>query len=307
MRIDQRAVFIFAANAASCLPFNGYMDNNTTITICSCRWQLDIEGVTPTFENQRPKNQHPGSRYPGNTQDCLCMSASGPPPNQMLQMLDAADFDLLRPHLVTIELVRETVLDEAGAALRHVLFPHDGTVSITVSLSEGQTIEVAMLGRDSIVGGGAALADGIAASDAVVLFPGTASAVEIPAFRTVANASIAFRSLIIRHEQALLARAQQSLLCNALHPVEARLARWLLRARDLSDRETLALTQETLAQMMGVRRNAVSLVAHELQRAGIISYSRGQIEIIDLRALEATSCECHAAVKAHHARLFASH
>ena len=233
------------------------------------------------------------------------MTPSGPPPNRLLQMLDAADFELVRPHLVTIGLVRETVLAETGATLRHVLFPHGGTVSITVGLSEGQTIEVAMLGRDNIVGGSAALADGIAASDAIVLFPGTASALEITAFRAIAAASVPFRKLMIRHEQTLLAYAQQSLLCNTLHPVEARLARWLLRARDLSDREILTLTQETLAQMMGVRRNAVSLVAHALQRAGIISYSRGQIEITDLRALQATSCDCYAAVKAHHARLLA--
>ena len=231
------------------------------------------------------------------------MIASGPPPNRLLQMLDAADFDLLRPHLIRIELVRQTVLGEAGAVLRHVYFPHDGTVSITVGLSEGQTIEVAMLGRDSVVGGGAALADGIAASDAVVLFPGTASMLEITAFRTIAATSAPFRSLMIRHEQALLARARQSLLGNTLHPVEARLARWLLRARDLSDSETLPLTQDTLAQMMGVRRNAISLVAHTLQRAGIIRYSRGRIEITDLRALEATSCDCYAAVKARCGRL----
>ncbi|QAU49952.1 Crp/Fnr family transcriptional regulator [Bradyrhizobium guangzhouense] len=231
------------------------------------------------------------------------MIASGRPPNQLLQSLDAADFDLLRPHLITVELVRETVLSEADVALRHVYFPHDGAVSITVGLSEGQTIEVAMIGRDSIVAGGAALADGIAASNAVVLFPGTASALEIPAFRNAAAASVPFRGLVIRHEQALLARAQQSLLCNTLHPVEARLARWLLLAHDLSDRKTLPLTQETLAQMIGVRRNAVSLVAHALQRAGIIHYSRGQIEITDLRALQATSCDCYSAAKTHHARL----
>jgi CRP-like cAMP-binding protein len=231
------------------------------------------------------------------------MTASGPPPNQLLQILDAADFDLLRPHLVRIEMVRETVLSEAGAALRHIYFPHDGAVSIIVGLSEGQTIEVAMLGRDSVVGGGAALANGIASADAVVLFPGTASALEITAFRAVAAASVQFRSLMIRHEQVLLAHAQQSLLCNTLHPVEARLARWLLRARDLSDSEILPLTQEVLAQMVGVRRNAISLVAHALQRAGIIRYSRGQIEITNSRALETTSCDCYSTVKAHHARL----
>lgn len=231
------------------------------------------------------------------------MTANGYPPNQLLQLLGAVDFDLLRPHLARVEMVRKSVLGEAGAATRYVYFPHGGSVSITVGLSEGQMIGVAMLGRDSVVGGGAALADGIAPADAVVLFPGTASVLEIAAFHAVAAASAPFRKLMVRHEQALLAHAQQSLLCNTLHPVEARLARWLLRARDLSDSEILPLTQEALAQMIGVRRNAVSLVAHALQRAGIIHYSRGQIEIVDLRALEMTSCDCYSAVKANHRRL----
>jgi CRP-like cAMP-binding protein len=231
------------------------------------------------------------------------MTASGHLPNQVLQMLDAADLNLLRPHLMTIEMVRESVLGETGAPLRYVYFPHGGSVSITVGLSEGQMIEIAMLGRDSVVGGGAALADGIAPADAVVLFPGTASMLEIAAFRAVAAASVSFRSLMVRHEQVLLAHAQQSLLCNTLHPVEARLARWLLRARDLSDSEILPLTQEALAQMIGVRRNAISLVAHALQRAGIIHYTRGQIAIMDLPALQTTSCDCYAAVKAHHAAI----
>jgi CRP-like cAMP-binding protein len=231
------------------------------------------------------------------------MTASGRPPNLLLQMLDAAGFDLLRPHLATVEMVSAAVLAEAGAAQRYVYFPHGGSVSITVNLSEGQTIEIAMLGRDSVVGGGAALADGIAPTDAVVLFPGIASMLEIAAFRATAAASTQFRGLMVRHEQLLLAYAQQSLLCNTLHPVEVRLARWLLRARDLSDSKMLSLTQETLAQMMGVRRNAISLVAHALQRAGIIHYARGRIEIVDLRALETTSCDCYAAMKAHRAAL----
>jgi CRP-like cAMP-binding protein len=231
------------------------------------------------------------------------MTPSVHPPNQLLQMLEAEELDLLRPHLATVEMVRESVLGEAGAAVRYVYFPHGGAVSITVGLSEGQMIEIAMLGRDGVVGSGAALADGITLADAVVLFPGTASMLEIAAFRAIAAASVPFRSLMIRHEQVLLAHAQRSLLCNTLHPVEARLARWLLRARDLSDSKILPLTQETLAQMMGVRRNAISLVANALQRAGIIHYARGQIEIVDPSALETTSCDCYAAVKTHYADL----
>ncbi|WP_271671100.1 hypothetical protein [Bradyrhizobium sp. CCBAU 51627] len=139
------------------------------------------------------------------------MTASGPPSNRLLQVLDAADFDPVRPHLATIDLVREIVLGEAGAALRHVHFPQGGTVSITVSLSEGQAIEVAMPGCDSIVGGGAALADGIAASDAAVLVPGTGSALEIPAFRTITAVSIP-QMMGIRRNAISLVR----LRCNML-------------------------------------------------------------------------------------------
>jgi CRP-like cAMP-binding protein len=231
------------------------------------------------------------------------MTANIRPPNQLLQMLDAADFARLEPCLATVEMVREAALGVEGTPLKQIYFPHGGSVSITVSLAEGQTIEVAMLGRDGVVGGGAALGDGIGLTDAVVLFPGTASVLDCAAFRKIADGSMRFRSLMVRHEQALFAHAQQSLLCNTLHPVEARLARWLLRARDLCDCDAIPLTQELLAQMIGVRRNAISLVAHSLQRAGIIRYSRGRIEITDLEALETMSCTCHSAVKMHYARL----
>lgn len=109
--------------------------------------------------------------------------------------------------------------------------------------------------------------------------------------------------MLARHEQALLALARQSTACNASHSVEARLSRWLLRARDLCGSETLPLTQEFLAQLIGVQRNAISIVAHALQRAGIISYSRGHIDITNADGLRETACECYDAVKLHHQRL----
>jgi len=231
------------------------------------------------------------------------MTASGRPPNQLLQMVDAADFALLQPHLSTVAMARATILGEQGARQKQVYFPHDGAVSMTVSLAEGQTIAVALQGRDSVVGSGAALADGRSPTDTRVLFPCTASVLDLQVFRDTADTSARFRRLVVRHEQALLAHVQQSLLCNTLHPVEARLSRWLLRARELCDREALPLTQELLAEMIGVRRNAISIVAHSLQQAGIIRYSRGQIEIIDAEALAATSCECHDTVRTQYARL----
>ena len=121
--------------------------------------------------------------------------------------------------------------------------------------------------------------------------------------REVADQSVAFRTTLIRHEQALFAQAQQSAACNASHSVEARLSRWLLRTRDLAGSDTLGLTQEFLAQMLGVRRTSVSLVANTLQSAGLIRYSRGRIEITNLEGLRATSCECYATVKSHSDRL----
>jgi CRP-like cAMP-binding protein len=140
-------------------------------------------------------------------------------------------------------------------------------------------------------------------SDVVVLFPRTASTLDTALFRAAAERSAALRNLLARHEQALIAQAVQSAACNASHSVEARLSRWLVRARELHDGETLPLTQELLAQMIGVQRNAVSIVAHALQQAGIIRYSRGQIEITNVEALQRTACECYQTVHAKHAQL----
>jgi cAMP-binding proteins - catabolite gene activator and regulatory subunit of cAMP-dependent protein kinases len=178
------------------------------------------------------------------------------PPNRLLQLLPAAEFQSLHPHLETVELAKGTVLTEAGAPVPHVYLPHSGIVSVMVSLSEGQTVEVAMLGRDSLIGTSAALDDGPALADAIVVVPGLASVLKTEDLRTATDRNAGLRKLLVRHEQALLVQAQQSAACNASHSVESRLSRLLLRARDLSDSEGLPLTQEFLAQMIGVRRNA---------------------------------------------------
>ena len=229
------------------------------------------------------------------------------PPNRLLQALPEADYEALHPHLEIVVLVRETVLVEAGAALTHVYLPHAGAVSMVVNLSEGQTVEVAMIGRDSVVGASTALVDGISLSDVVVLFPGTASMLDIARFRAAAERSAALRHLLARHEQALIAQALQSAACNASHSVEARLSRWLLRARDLSGSDSLHLTQEFLAQMLGVQRTSVTIVASTLQQAGIIRYRRGNIQITDLDGQIASACECYETVKTHYDRLRSTH
>jgi len=225
------------------------------------------------------------------------------PPNRLLQTLPAADFEAARPHLEVVELKREAVLVEAGQKLNHLWLPHSGVVSLVVSLSQGQAVEVAMIGSDGVVGAPEAMCDGIALTDAVVLCPGAASVLSATDLKMLAGQSVAWQHLLARHHQALLAQSQQSVACNASHSVEERLARWLLRAHELWQGETLPMTQELLARMLGVQRNAVSIVAHALQQTGVIRYSRGQIEITDLPALRKTACECYQVAKAKQDRL----
>jgi CRP-like cAMP-binding protein len=226
--------------------------------------------------------------------------------NQLLAALPAADFELVRPHLETMDLVQEDVLVGAGDPLTKVFFPHNGAISLVVSLGSGGIIEVATIGRDSLYGGTAALDGNISLTDAIVQLPGTASTLEVGRLRAAADGSATFRTTLIRHEQALFAQAQQSAACNASHSVEARLARWLLRMHDLSNDDDLLLTQDFLAQMIGVQRNSVSTGAHTLQNAGIIKYARGHIKITDLEALRGASCECYEAVNAQYEKLLYS-
>lgn len=223
--------------------------------------------------------------------------------NHLLASLPSADFELLRPHLKQIELVHEKVLFEAGDKITHIYFPHSGVVSLVVELADGQMIEAAMIGRDSLVGGSSALDGKIALNKGIVQLPGTASILAVDRLRKVAEASVSFRTTLIRHEQVLLVQAQQSAACNASHTVEARLARWLLRSHDLSGDDVLQLTQEFLAQMLGVRRTSVTLVARTLQEAGLIKYRRGKVQITDLEGLREKSCECYETVKAQYDRL----
>jgi CRP-like cAMP-binding protein len=179
---------------------------------------------------------------------------------------------------------------------RRVYFPSSGIISLVVELSSRPTIETAMIGRDSVCGGASALNAGISSNTSIVQLAGDSVALAVDQFRSVTGHSSQFRSIVVHHERTLLAQTQQSAACNASHKIEARLARWLLRARDLSGSDSIVLTQECLAQMLGVQRSSVSSVAQTLQEGGLIRYSRGRIEITNLKALQKASCECHAIV-----------
>ena len=184
-----------------------------------------------------------------------------------------------------------------------VYFPHQGIVSIVAELTTGEMIETAMIGREGVVGGLSALDSNISIGTAIVQIAGAASVVDVGPVRHLAEQSIGFRATLIKHEQVLLAQSQQSAACNATHTLEARLSRWLLRCRDLIGGDDLSLTQEFIAEMLGVRRTSVSIVANTLQQAGLIKYKRGKIRVLNLEGLRESACECYGTVRSISDRL----
>jgi CRP-like cAMP-binding protein len=226
-------------------------------------------------------------------------------PNMLLNTLPAKTFAAIEPHLKTVELVHGEVLGEAGDSITRVYFPHSGVISLVVELSVGDMIETAMVGRDGALNISSALDGKVSLNKAIVQLAGAASTIDVDQLRKIVREFDSFRSLLIRHEQVLFAQSQQSAACNASHSVEARMCRWLLRMRDLAAAADLMLTQEFLAQMLGVRRPSVSLVANTLQKAGLIKYRRGNIRLLDIAGLNDGSCECYGTVKAHYDRMLA--
>jgi CRP-like cAMP-binding protein len=168
-------------------------------------------------------------------------------------------------------------------------------------------VEAAMVGRDGLVGASAALDGKISLSRAIVQLSGTAGMCEVDALKSAALQSTTLLSTLVRHEQTLYSQAQQSAACLASHHVEPRLCRWLLRARDLSGSDTLNFTQEFLAEMLGVRRTSVTVVARTLQSAGMVKYARGKIQITDVEALREAACECYETVRSQYEALLGHH
>ncbi|MES1148163.1 MAG: Crp/Fnr family transcriptional regulator, partial [Bradyrhizobium guangdongense] len=205
-----------------------------------------------------------------------------------------------------VDLPHEAVLVETGDILKRAYFPHRGVISLVVKLAKGEHVQVAMIGRDSLLGAFDAMGEASALNTAIVLVAGTASVLELDRLRAAADQSASLRTLLARHGLAVYAQVQQTAGCNASHPVESRLSRCLLQTHDLSGDVRLLLTQEALAQMIGARRNSVSLVANTLQHANYIHYSRGHIQINNLDGLRQTACECYATVKTQYERLLGS-
>jgi CRP-like cAMP-binding protein len=224
--------------------------------------------------------------------------------NRFLATLQPHDFSLLAPHLRTIALERGVMLHDVGEDIEHVYFPHTGMVSLVAVMQSGATVETATIGRFGVIGASAGLGAHSTFARAIVQLPGTAAWISSSQFHAAASQSRAIRDLIVRYNDLLLAQIQQSVACNALHPLEARLCRWLLQTHDCIDGDAIPLTQEFLGQMLGVRRTTVTIAARLLQSAGLIRYRRGLIHILDRRALEEIACECYAAVRQNADKVF---
>jgi hypothetical protein len=227
-------------------------------------------------------------------------------PNQLLASLPQNIFAAMEPHLARETLTFGDVIADVNEPVRKVYFPFSGVLSLVVPMSVGDMIETAMVGRDGVANGTSALDGKVALHKGLVQVAGEAATINPDALRTLAHEFQPLQSLLIRHEQVILAQAQQSAGCNASHTTEARMCRWLLRIRDLTGSDDMKLTQEFLAQMLGVRRTSVSLIAGTLQKAGFIRYRRGNIRLLDIDQLQQGACECYATVKGHYGRMLAT-
>jgi CRP-like cAMP-binding protein len=214
--------------------------------------------------------------------------------NRLLAALPAPDFDRLLPLLTETPLELKAILHRPGEAIRHVYFPGGGFLSIVTVLRSGRMVEVATIGREGMAGSAAALA-GLRAAPATMVQGASDLCYRMTAaaFRQEMDRGGAFQALLTRYSHAVLGGIMQGAACNAVHSVEQRLARWLLMAHDRMDSDRFALTQEFAAMMLGASRPTVSIVAGQLQAAGLIRYQRGAVTVLDRARLEAAACECY--------------
>lgn len=215
----------------------------------------------------------------------------------LLSALPADIFALLAPYLDQVSPPQGTVLYDAGSPVDRIYFPHGGMISLLVVTRNGGMVETATIGREGALGVHRGLGERRSFVRAVVQIPGRFSAMPGPPFEQAVRDNTRLRELIIRYTEVLWAEAQQLAACNAIHNASARLCRWMLQCSDRIGSDTLPVTQEFLAQMLGVRRTSVTLLVQLLEQKGPIRHTRGNIVILDRAALEAGACECYQVIR----------
>ncbi len=223
--------------------------------------------------------------------------------NRLLEALPADDYGLLAPHLIQMELERGRLLYDPGDRIDTVYFPLDGVISLMTLMENGAAIESATIGPEGALGLMAAVAPRQSLSRTIVQTPARAMRISAAQMHDAWAKSARIRTMVDNHGEALFGHAIQSVACNALHSVEARFCRWLLTCHDRISTDTVALTQEFLADMLGVQRTTVTAVARTLQEKKLIRYRRGVVDIIDRAGLETLTCECYGVIRRNYERL----
>lgn len=227
-----------------------------------------------------------------------------PADNKLLAALPSRERDRLLPHLEPVSLHFEEVLYEPDGPIRHVYFPISGMISLVLTLEDRLVAQVGRVGNEGMVGLPIFLSVPTSHARAFVEIPGDALRVKASIFRQELRREGALSGLLLRYTQALMRHSQRLTACSTWHTVEQRLCRWLLAAHDRVRAEQFEVTQEFLSQMLGAHRQSVTLAAGNLQKAGLIRYSRGKLTILDRQGLEAAACDCYRAVKEIYERLF---
>ena len=230
---------------------------------------------------------------------------NSPKQNKLLAALPAADYDRLVPHLQLVSLNLGSVLYEAGSTLRFASFPADCIVSLLYVLENGDSAEIAVVGSEGVVGFAAFTGGETTPSRAVVQSAGSVYQLDKEVLRREFALGGALQFVLLRYTQALITQMGQTAVCNRHHSVEQQLCRWLLLSLDRLASNELHMTQELIANMLGVRREGVTEAAGKLQRAGVIKYSRGHITVLDRAKLEEMVCECYSVVRKESDRLHA--
>lgn len=230
-------------------------------------------------------------------------SIHNPSQNHLLAALPTAEFDALAAHLELVPLRLGESLYEPGEKLQHAYFPTTAIVSLHYVTESGASAETAGAGNEGVVGVSLFMGGDTTSSSAVVQTAGHAYRMEGQQLKEEFNRAGLFQRLLLRYTQALMTQMAQTAVCNRHHSLEQQLCRWLLLTLDRLPTNELIMTQELVASMLGVRREGITEAAGKLQRAGLISYRRGHISVLDRTGLESHACECYAVVKKELLRL----
>jgi len=225
-------------------------------------------------------------------------ASSNWPRNRLLLALPSRNLKRLMPELEHTPCQRAQVLMDADTPLDHVFFPDSGVVSVVAVYADGSIIEMATVGREGCTGVQAILGAKRSSVQLLVQIPGSAAKMSRVAFTQAMQSMPSFRSVMDAYVQAFLEQVMVSVACNGAHSLKQRLARWLLMMRDRSDGDALPITQDLLAEMLGVQRPTITNAARELERAGLIERGRREITILDRQGLTEATCECYQLVRA---------